>query len=336
MATRRAAKKTPPKRTTGRPRKPTKKAAAEAAAVNVQRRVQFEGSAPAEGPLPPEETPVQQPPLVEPTPSTPIIVRTREITPLVRAPLPPLPPPPSSPPPVLDYKMDITYLLRVNGKRDLEEWDSQQRVFFSIMDVEDRVEGVLANLGSAIEGRDYIWQGRSVQFRGDAPRSTWGGLTLADFSFAEGDRLLEAIDAYVRRSKSEVSSVEVKIELRVKVEATQKLFPRGRAPNEMTLDPLENTHTLYRTKQLIREEKAANRVKEILLKADHESALHQAWECRVEHCNNFKLWCFPHAGAHYAIKPVDVESWVHSIVEGKSPVMVPDYRVVESLRVRGD
>jgi hypothetical protein len=144
--------------------------------------------------------------------------------------------PQSSPAPEeAEYDMDFKFTLRVNGKRVLEDTDSFFQGTFWLNNLEDKVESLIASTGSTIDGRDYIWQSKSVSFKAEHYKSTWTVVTIADFGFAELNRLLDLVNRSVKRYK-QAKRVDLKVELRVKVESLQKAFPRNRSFNKTLLD----------------------------------------------------------------------------------------------------
>lgn len=273
-------------------------------------------------PLPPQSPPESPP--ESPTPAPPV-------SPIHIS----SPPPPSSPPKPEEpqFEIEITYIVRVNEKKIAEDSEVVHRAFFVISSVEDMAEKLVER---SVDGKEYKWLSRTVRFKPGARGASWKVVQLKDFNFAEEARMWSVIDAYVRRFK-QVEHLEMKLELCVQVEVLQRAFSK-KLP-EPSSDPAVITTPSggYRTAQLIKESRTADRVREITAAMEHHSALTRAWECRVEACLNYGEWCYMHPdGSHYKIKPIDIEAWARSIIKGESSIMVPDHKIVETLKLGGN
>lgn len=252
---------------------------------------------------------------------------------------------PSSPPPLPEepqFEMDITYIIRVNGSKTVEDHDSCERIFFFLSLMEDKIMALIESPASTIDGRIFKWESRNIGFRPDKKGASWQYLLLSDFSSIEEVRLFQNVDRYISRFK-DIRRVEFKMEVRLRVEAlpVQKAFPRNRSFNESLSEQGDDNTTGtafgHRTKQLLKETKAMERVKEIESATDHQSTIHQMWECRVDGCDNYGHWCYVHpSGAHYEVRRIDAEAWARSIVKGQSTANLPHIDIIEALKLRGN
>ncbi|KAL8866152.1 MAG: hypothetical protein Q9174_006466, partial [Haloplaca sp. 1 TL-2023] len=127
-------------------------------------------------------------------------------------------------------------------------------------------------------------------------------------------------------------------EVRCECEGIQKAFARGRYPNEPSSDAPVDTPA-PRTKRLLAEAKAAERIEIITSKTDWQSQITRMWQCREPLCDNYQYWCYVHQATqeHFKISPADQESWAMKLIEGTTgvSVAVPPMQLIDYWRTQG-
>jgi cytochrome c1 len=97
--------------------------------------------------------------------------------------------------------------------------------------MEAAVNSMVSSSSSTIEGRPHTIANRRFAYKPDKAKATWQLLTLADFSFAEEQRILKIMDNYCSRCKAPYA-VDCKLEVFVECKPLQKAFSRTRYANE--------------------------------------------------------------------------------------------------------
>jgi hypothetical protein len=250
----------------------------------------------------------------------------------------------SSPPPgEVNFVMDITYQLRVNGISRVSDKQSISREdFLADEDLDERMTSMAAQPLSTVDGRETSWQGVHVGYKVLHNKSSWQYITLANCSFAEFGRLFHHIDQYIVRFNKPIRHIDFKIEFHAKVDALQKAMPRGRSANEPSSDPQPDIDGGPRTRILLRQSRAERqarteeRVEDIRQSIDHRNLINKHWECRESLCQNFGRYCWVHSNDHfyYEIKPNVAESWARSIIDEESFLQQPSTAIVNALQLR--
>ena len=141
----------------------------------------------------------------------------------------------------------------------------------SMSDIEDVVESMIQSPLSSVNGRTYVYVGRSMSFKTDWHKATWCHLLPVDFSETEGEKMWNLMDFQVRRGGPR-KRVDVRVEAKINVDSLSKAFVRT-ALDLLSDPPIATPMSKTRTNQLLRENKAIKKAERLRSKINYVSSI---------------------------------------------------------------